>query len=145
MGLSTCGPRSVRSVRQRSSQYRPKSPIYTYIMGLPIFGEGNNGTAQWFPDPCNQRGTANILPSRIITLVLSLYTLLHLNIPARNASFLNVLSWKAVWILFGLLAPEIVVFNSWRNGKLLLLSLRNLGERMVRNCQSLSFVGCLSR
>ena len=83
-------------------------------MGLWIFGNGNNGTAHWEPDPTNRRGTWTILSTSIITLTLCVYTSLHLNVPAHKSSATNTFFMKAKYVLFGLLAPELIAFNAWR-------------------------------
>ena len=83
-------------------------------MGLWIFGNGNNGTAHWEPDPTNGRGTWTILSTCIITLTLCVYTSLHLNVPAHNSSGTSTFFMKAKYVLFGLLAPEVIAFNAWR-------------------------------
>ncbi|KAL8783339.1 MAG: hypothetical protein Q9195_009419 [Heterodermia aff. obscurata] len=83
-------------------------------MGLWIFGNGNNGTAHWEPDPSDGRGTWTILSTCIITLTLCVYTSLHLNIPAHKSSNLDAFGMKAKYVISGLLAPELIVFNAWR-------------------------------
>ena len=83
-------------------------------MGLWIFGNGNNGTAHWEPDPTDKRGTWTILSTCIITLTLCVYTSLHLNVPAHKDSAASTFFMKAKYVVFGLLAPELIVFNAWR-------------------------------
>ena len=83
-------------------------------MGFWIFGNGNNGTAHWEPDPTDGRGTWTILSTCIITLTLCVYTSLHLNVPAHNDSAASTFLMKAKYVVFGLLAPELIVFNAWR-------------------------------
>ena len=83
-------------------------------MGLWIFGHSNNGTAYWEPDPSNGRGTWAILSSCIITLTLCVYTSLHLNIEAHQSSSATTFLMKTKYVLVGLLAPEMMVFNAWR-------------------------------
>lgn len=53
------------------------------------------------------------MKSCVITLVLCVYTALHLNIPPANSSK-TFLTWrKTKWILVGLFAPEVVVYIAW--------------------------------
>ena len=82
--------------------------------GLWIFGNGNNGTAEWMADPSNGRGTWTILSTCIITLSLSVYSALHLNIPAHKSSNAQIYGVKVKYVFYGLLAPELIVFNAWR-------------------------------
>ncbi|KAI4198747.1 MAG: hypothetical protein LQ350_005070 [Teloschistes chrysophthalmus] len=83
-------------------------------MGLWIFGHGNNGTAHWEGDSTDARGTWSILSTCIITLTLCVYTSLHLNIPAHKSTTWTTIGMKAKYVVFGLLAPELIVFNAWR-------------------------------
>ncbi|KAL8660725.1 MAG: hypothetical protein Q9202_006275 [Teloschistes flavicans] len=83
-------------------------------MGLWIFGHGNNGTAHWEGDPTDARGTWSILSTCIITLTLCVYTSLHLNIPAHKSTTWTTIGMKTKYVVFGLLAPELIVFNAWR-------------------------------
>ena len=83
-------------------------------MGFWIFGNGNNGTAHWEPDPTDRRGTWTLLSTCIITLTLCVYTSLHLNVPAHKDSAASTFFMKAKYVVFGLLAPELIVFNAWR-------------------------------
>ena len=83
-------------------------------MGFWIFGNGNNGTAHWESNPTDGRGTWTILSTCIITLTLCVYTSLHLNVPAHKDSAASTFFMKAKYVVFGLLAPELIVFNAWR-------------------------------
>lgn len=78
------------------------------------FGNGNNGTAYWEPDPNDRRGTWTILSTCIIILNQCVYTSLHLNVPAHKCSNTTTLFMKAKYVAFGLLAPELIAFNAWR-------------------------------
>jgi hypothetical protein len=57
------------------------------------------------------RGTMSILQSCILTLVASIYTAIHLNVPKKQ-DWLSVLLTKAQWVLLALLAPEIVLYSA---------------------------------
>ncbi|KAK0710086.1 hypothetical protein B0T26DRAFT_861322 [Lasiosphaeria miniovina] len=66
----------------------------------------------WVPEP-EGRGTFGILRSCIMTLVLCVYTALHLNIPAPNLTAFAACMRKGKWVLMGCFAPELVVFVAW--------------------------------
>ena len=56
-----------------------------------------------------EEATFNILSSCIITLVLCLYTCLHVDIPEHGKThWTHVLRRKALWVIPGLFAPELV-------------------------------------
>lgn len=76
------------------------------------FGSTNTtATAGWEPDP-NTRGTWTIVVSCVITLALSAWTALHLNVPAQQGR--QGLRWrKAKWLGLGLIAPEVVAYVAW--------------------------------
>ncbi|KAK4206521.1 hypothetical protein QBC37DRAFT_458824 [Rhypophila decipiens] len=66
----------------------------------------------WVQEP-DGRGSFSILKSCVITLVLCVYTALHLNVPPANSTKIFLIWRKTKWILIGLFAPEIVVFVAW--------------------------------
>ena len=68
-----------------------------------------NATAYWKPAP-TERGTFSILSTCILTLLLCVYTCLHPNIPLYRVTKWYQRPWalKALGILVGLLAPELV-------------------------------------
>ncbi|KAK5651175.1 hypothetical protein OQA88_13193 [Cercophora sp. LCS_1] len=55
------------------------------------------------------RGTTDIIFSCVITLVASIYTALHLNVPIGSKLTHTIVS-KAKWVFIGLIAPEIVLY-----------------------------------
>jgi hypothetical protein len=71
-----------------------------------LFGNADDEMVGWMPDS-GQRGTIDLLWTCIVTLFLCVWSALHLNIPTEK-------SWKArarrrmLWLLFALLAPELV-------------------------------------
>jgi hypothetical protein len=66
---------------------------------------------QWHPEP-QFRGTFHILSSCLITMSLCIWTLLHLNLPRHKQERLQNFR-KLGWMILGLLAPELVVWNAW--------------------------------
>lgn len=103
-----------------------------------VFGNGTiSPTAQWKPDP-SIRGTSSILQSCIATLILAVWSAVHLNVPeieedSNNDDFgskpsrfkrwylkgKQVLTTKQTWrkggcMILALLAPEIVAFTAWQ-------------------------------
>ena len=49
----------------------------------------------------------------MITLVLCVYTAIHLNIPSKDDSQATVFLRKAKWVLIAIFAPELVVYVAW--------------------------------
>ncbi|KAK3370430.1 hypothetical protein B0H63DRAFT_552440 [Podospora didyma] len=72
------------------------------------------------------RGTTSILWSCIVTLTACLYTALHLNVPTRRGP-LRTLLYKGKWVLFGLIAPEIVLYLAISQ----FLEARNLAKQLT--------------
>jgi hypothetical protein len=74
------------------------------------FGDLPENSTGYFKSPPSERGTLNILSTCIFTLVLCVYTCLHLNILPHKATKWYQKKWgsKTIGILLGLLAPEIV-------------------------------------
>jgi hypothetical protein len=67
----------------------------------------------WVADP-QTRGTLSLLLSCVITLLLCIWTSLHLNIPEPEESAGSQLAGKLKWMAMALLAPELVVYTAWR-------------------------------
>jgi hypothetical protein len=64
-------------------------------------------------DP-NGRGTASLVISCILTLVLCVWSALHLNVPRSNTTTLQWLWLNVRWFIVGIYCPELVVFAAWR-------------------------------
>ena len=84
-------------------------------------------------DP-NGRGTASLVISCLLTLVLCVWSALHLNVPHRRQSWVGSLFVNCRWIITGVYAPELVVFTAWRQWS----SARLLGKlvQMLRENQA---------
>jgi hypothetical protein len=76
----------------------------------------------------NVRGTASLLLSCVLTLVLCVWSALHLNVPQYNASRIACLLCNVRWIITGVYAPELVVFTAWRQWA----SARLLGKLVIK-------------
>lgn len=64
-------------------------------------------------DP-NGRGTASLILSCLLTLILCVWSALHLNVPEQNTTVANSLWTNVRWIAAGIYSPELVVFAAWR-------------------------------
>ena len=93
----------------------------------------------WVDDP-DGRGTFTIVSSCVLTLSLCVYTAIHLNV--RHYSVTELQSWieTAKWVVFGILAPELVVFVAWRQ----YLSATAL-DRIVRGLQGSDHISATSQ
>ena len=60
------------------------------------------------------RGTASLVISCLLTIILCVWSALHLNVPGQNDTVLECLSLYIRWIITGVYAPELVVFTAWR-------------------------------
>jgi hypothetical protein len=69
----------------------------------------------WHPEP-RLRGTFSILSSCLITMSLCIWTSVHLNVPEHRKEHLQKYR-RLGWMVLGLLAPEIVVWNAWEQRK----------------------------
>ncbi|CAJ2506397.1 Uu.00g005270.m01.CDS01 [Anthostomella pinea] len=67
----------------------------------------------YIQDP-NGRGTTSLVVSCLLTLVLCVWSALHLNVPPRDQSRWQALWLNVRWIVAGIYAPELVVFTAWR-------------------------------
>lgn len=68
---------------------------------------------QYIGDP-NGRGTFSLIISCVLTLILCVWSALHLNVPSNSQTALESLMAQSRWIVTGVYAPELVVFTAWR-------------------------------
>ena len=79
-------------------------------MSSLLFGNGTN-IVHWKSN-CTTRGTFDILSTCIITLVLCVWTAVHLNVPPPGSVWRPKVR-KTAWLVLALLAPELVAFTAW--------------------------------
>ena len=85
---------------------------------------------QYVGDP-NGRGTISLIISCVLTLILCVWSALHLNVPSNSQTALVSLVAQIRWIITGVYAPELVVFTAWRqwsSAKLLSNLVGNQGQ-----------------
>lgn len=92
------------------------SPLPRLPPGSPVpFGNNtalNNEIAPaWMPS-AQVRGTSDILYSCLLTISLSVYSAVHLNVPPRGSTRRWLYLQKAKWTLLGIFAPEVVVYTA---------------------------------
>ena len=75
--------------------------------------ESNGSFVGYVPDP-NGRGTPTLILSCLLTLVLCVWSALHLNVPQKGEKVLTALLLYVRWITTGVFAPELVAFTAWR-------------------------------
>ena len=73
----------------------------------------NSTRVGWVPDSSG-RGTISLLLSCLSTLILCIWSAIHLNLPLRDESSFNY-TWRYFkWSIIGLFGPELVVWTAWR-------------------------------
>ncbi len=60
------------------------------------------------------RGTYSLVISCLLTLILCVWSALHLNVPPPAQSPVRTFFLSVRWIITGIYAPELVVFTAWR-------------------------------
>ena len=111
------------SAPTKSSSVAPRSDLET------------SNYVGYTPEP-NGRGTSSLVLSCLLTLVLCVWSALHLNVPRQSeSSFTTVLTYLR-WIFTGVWGPELVVFTAWRQW----CSARVLG-RMIKEMDKTSKPG----
>ena len=93
----------------------------------PLAPNTTTSYIEWRSEP-DGRGTFSILTSCLITMILCVWTALHLNIPPLAPVPDERPKWKRIWesnvgrqtrwVLMGLLAPELVVYTAWMQQRL---------------------------
>lgn len=79
-------------------------------MSSLLFGNGTH-IVHWKPSP-NTRGTFDILSTCIITMLLCVWTAVHLNVSPPGSVWVPRLR-KVGWLILALLAPEMIAFTAW--------------------------------
>ena len=62
----------------------------------------------------NGRGTTSLILSCLLTLILCVWSALHLNVPEPGQTVRQRVLMNLRWILTGIYPPELVVFTAWR-------------------------------
>ena len=97
----------------------------------------------WVPDPDN-RGTWSLLYSCVFTLVLCVWTAIHLNVPSYHESQISQWLRKLKWVVLAVIAPELGVYAACEQylqakeliGELARKSLKNGSQGPYRTDQS---------
>lgn len=90
----------------------------------------HNHYVGYVQDP-NGRGTSSLVISCLLTLLLCVWSALHLNVPHQYQTRAETVLANVRWIIVGIYAPELVVFTAWRQWS----SARILG-RIVKEHQN---------
>ena len=80
-------------------------------------GHGSNDTITWQPEPAT-RGTFNLLSGCIITLLLCVWSSVHLNLPRNDRGFEQKYLRRLAWIAGALLAPDFLIWTAWNQRKM---------------------------
>ncbi|KAI2632947.1 hypothetical protein GGS21DRAFT_148400 [Xylaria nigripes] len=83
----------------------------------------------WVSAP-NQRGTADILYASCLVLAVSVWTVLHPNVPGRSDSLWRVVRSKATWAFLGVTSPEMLTLfavSQWNAARASVAEMKNLG------------------
>lgn len=83
----------------------------------------------WVGSP-NERGTLDIVWSCVSTLVICLWSMLHLNIPSPKDTYWTIFWRKSRWLVLGILAPEVPMLfacGQWASAKRSVSEMRTLG------------------
>ena len=73
----------------------------------------------WIEQP-NYRGTFDILWTSLITIIISTYTMLCLNVPVQKDSNLRLVGRRLLWMFLGIIGPEFVLIyaaGQWSRAK----------------------------
>lgn len=77
------------------------------------FAEASTEVVGYVPDP-EGRGTVSLILSCVLTLILCVWSALHLNVPGPKCTTERWVLLNIAWIFAGIYSPEMVVFAAWR-------------------------------
>ncbi|KAL9633247.1 MAG: hypothetical protein Q9204_003475 [Flavoplaca sp. TL-2023a] len=93
---------------------------------VTLIDSSGNITSKWVPEP-NGRGTFTLLSSCLVTISLCVYSAIHLNLP-QHGKLWDQWRRKLLWLVVGLIAPELVAYVAWQQ--------RSEANRLLRGIQS---------
>ncbi|KAK3619489.1 hypothetical protein LTR56_023990 [Elasticomyces elasticus] len=79
------------------------------------FGIVTNGTSPWQAEP-TVRGTYGILSTCLLTMILCIWTAVHLNMEDGRNAWMQT-GRKSGWLIIGLFAPELVAWTAFQQNK----------------------------
>lgn len=83
-----------------------------YKMSSLLFGNGTDEVS-WHANP-TRRGTSDLVSTCVITMLLCVWTAVHLNVPEPGSFWgLRPKARKIGWLVLALLAPELVAYTAW--------------------------------
>ncbi|KAM0705721.1 hypothetical protein Q7P35_007081 [Cladosporium inversicolor] len=98
---------------------------------IVVHSENSTAQPEWHPNAV-QRGTWAIYQTCIITIILCVWTTIHLNVP-RPGDKSSRQTWRRIgWSLLTIIAPEVVALNAWlqyREARLLLVDVNKNRSR----------------
>ena len=110
--------------------------IAFFLLLMPGSGCAGSEYVSWQSSP-NVRGTWDLLISCTFTLVICVYTTVHLNLPGDKPTCWRCrLRWhlrKPGWVAVGIFAPEIVVYTAWRqwvSAQALTKKMKNISQKV---------------
>ena len=106
-------------------------------MNRPLPALSGTEPVGFVSDP-DQRGTVSLLLSCILTLVLCVWSALHLNVPKPGCSPAERGLQYTAWILSGLFRPEFLVVTAWRQRA----TAKTLTSVVQKACESKSELRC---
>ena len=77
-----------------------------------VYVHGSNDTIKWAADPAT-RGTLNILSTCSITLLLCVWSSVHLNLPGNDRTFGANFFRRLAWLAGALVIPEYLILTAW--------------------------------
>ncbi|KAI1422278.1 hypothetical protein F5Y12DRAFT_799684 [Xylaria sp. FL1777] len=104
----------------------------------------------WVSAP-NQRGTIDILYASFIVFAVSVWTVLHPNIPSRSDSYWRMVRSKIIWAILGVSSPEMLTLfavSQWNAARASVADMRELGVEdwtMVQVFEDVNLTLLLSR
>ncbi|KAI0888352.1 uncharacterized protein GGS22DRAFT_198125 [Annulohypoxylon maeteangense] len=82
----------------------------------------------WVDSP-NVRGTIDIIWSCVLVLVTSLWTVIHLNLPAKDDRWIRVIARKLRWGFMAILGPDLLTLiaaNQWESARRSVAQIKDL-------------------
>lgn len=84
--------------------------LLSFVRG--VFSSASAAEVTWYSAP-NFRGTWDLIISCVLTLMICVWSALHLNVPTKQSKLRERNIRRVRWVLLGIFAPEVVVSTAF--------------------------------
>ena len=106
---------SLSLIDLHSSVSRAQMMLLSWLLLSFVQGASSatsSGEVAWYSAP-NYRGTWDLIVSCVLTLIICVWSALHLNVPAKTSKLRERNTRRLRWVMLGIFAPEVVISTAF--------------------------------